>query len=511
MTVNFKRRLYARIEDNSDDAYQTGSTVNISSSAADHRSTGDLIGLRFIGVGVAKGATITRAVLRYDVGSGAGNPNLQIHCQKESNPATFTTASNDIGSRPLTTASTFYQASGLAGNSTVYTPDFSAAVQEVVDLPGWASGNAMAVLLKSNANTTFSVRTRNASLSVRATLIIEYTMPKPVTPSVYSVSTIAASSTSTQSVTVDIPSAGGTRLYAFVHTARYSSDYAGNAHAVSSATLNGSAMTLLDSVASHSGPSHYHILELYEVVDPLDNGGNPTSQTLAITLSKSVNALCITVVVVTGVTDRGVAVDTTAAISSGITLDVDTDRNPGLILAGGHLRRRDIDLEYVYATDDAGMAAKYQNKSGFNDIVAFVGGADAPLPGTYRMGWSWSSVEWSGSSESRLIAIPLYGRVEVAEAEFSAFDPVVVYGAATLDGLLAAAEFSGADPHVIVGSIPPVQVSGRGRLYLSTSSRRITVCLLATNGTDWVVTDSGGGVEQLSVQINRRSGYLTPV
>lgn len=509
MTIELKTRLYSRIANNSDDAFQTGTTVDISQTA-EHKHTNDLIGLRFLAIGVPRGATITRAVLRYTVGP-SGNPNLQIHCQDSDNPATFTTSSDNIGGRPLTTAATSYQTSGLSG--TAYSPDFSGAVQEVVDRAGWAPGNALAVILKSNADTTFSIQTIDNNAYGRATLIIEYTMPQPIAPAIHSITTASATNTTTKSLSVSIPTAGGTRLYVFVHSTRGSGDYNTNIHAVSSATLDGRSMTLIDTQAGHIVLSHYNVLALYEVIDPLDNGGNPASQTLAVTMDKSVQALGITAVVVTGVTERGDATKTdSAGIVSDIALDVETDRFPGLILAAGQTKYKGTSLDYLYATDDAGAVAQYRTGTSAYDFNLFLGGANATEPGTYRLGWSWGSVEWSsGGANAQLMAVPLYGRVEAAEAEFSALDPAVIYGSATLDGLSAAAEFGAVDPAVVLGSIPPVQVSGRGALFLSTSSRLLTVCLLATNGDDWVITDGGGNVEQLSLRINRRSGYLTPV
>lgn len=512
MTITLKTKVYSRINASSDDAYQAGTTVNISTITLNHANTGDLIGLRFINIGVPKGATITRAVLRYEIGGGGGNPNLQIHCQKTANPGTFTIANNDISVRPLTDASTYYQGTNLP-SGVAYSPDFSAAVQEVIDLPDWSSGNALAVILKSNANTTYLVRTRDGDAYVRATIIIEYTMPPPLTPSIHSVFNTSVGNAATRSLSVPIPTARGTRLYAFVHTTRTSSDYDGNVHDVSSVTLNGEPMTLIDVQASHVTKSHYHILALYEAIDPLDNGGAPPLQTLTATLSKSALAIGISAVIVTDVAERG-GVTKMASVgqTTDIAFDVVTSLYPGLILAGGHVTRKNTSLEYLHATDDAGAIVQYQTGTSINDLDIFLGAAGASEPATYRVGWNWTSVEWDpGGANARIMALPLYGSAEVAGAGFAAIDPEVIYGDVTMDGVSAAAEFAAADPTVILGSIPPVQVSGRGALFISTVSHTITVCLLATNDDDWVITDSGGNVEQLSLHIIRRAGYLTPV
>lgn len=515
MTYAFAARADSRIENNSDDAYQTGTTVDISAQTVSHASTGDLIGFRFLDLGVPKGATITKALLRVDIGSGNGNPDLQIHCQKLVNPATFTTASNNIGSRTLTDASTTWQAGGLP-NGVTFSPDFKSAVQEVVNLSGWAAGSGLAVILVSNANTNFSIRAKENTAFGRATLIVEYTLPVPILPTIYSVSNSSIKNSTSRSMSVSIPTAGGTRVYAIVQAVRYAATFADSLFDITAATLHGSPMTLLESVSEGFSSFERYRVNLYEVVDPLDSGSNPSTQTLSVTLSKSALAIAITVVVVTGVTERGDAVSVdTAGLGQQppeLSLNVDADLFPGLILAGGVMRRKGTALQDLNAFGDGGSLLQYSTGTATNDVNAFVGGVNAVEPGTYEIGWSWTNVDWSpGGSHSIIVGVPLYGRVEIAEAEFSGINPVVVYGDATLDGLAGAAEFSAFDPTVVLGSIPPVQVAGRGALYLSTASRTLTTCLLATNGDDWVITDSGGDVEQLSVRIKRRSGYLTPV
>ncbi len=513
MTLAFKTRLYSRIENNSDDAYQSGTTVDISSLNLSHFQAGDLIGFRFEGIKIPRGATITSAVLRVWIGAGNDDPNLQIHCQKAGNPSTFTTADDNIGGRALTDEYGDWVASNIDNNEPVFSPDFSSAVQEVVDLPEWASGNSLIVILKSNATTSFSIRSRDNSVFQRVTLIIEYTRPAPMRPTIHSVYQTTLRNTTSRSLSVSIPTAGGTRLYAFVHSARIAADNAAASHVISSATLHGAAMTELGTQSASILNIGHHRVTLYEVIDPLDDGSNPSSQTLEIVFSKSVLAVGITVAIVTGVTERGDVVkegDTPQVPD--IAIDVEADRYPGLVLAGGHMRRKGTSLDALHATDDGGALSQYSTGTAEHDLNVFFGGATVAEADTYQIGWNWTTVDWSPSgSNALLMGVPIYGTVEVAEAEFSGVDPVVVYGDATMDGLMADAEFSGIDPVVIVGSIPPVQVSGRGPLFLSTSSRSLTVCLLATNGDDWVITDGGGDVEQLSLRIKRRVGYLTPV
>ena len=324
---------------------------------------------------------------------------------------------------------------------------------------------------------------------------------------IYSVLTSSIGSAASRSVEIELPTAGGTRVYAFVHAGR--SSPTDTSFTLNSATLGGNAMSLVDSLSQASANRLYREY-LYEVIDPLDDGGNPTTQTLAVTFSRNITVIGLTVVIVTGVVERGAPVSDTVN-GTEIAVNVTTELFPGIVLAGGHVRRRSAGSSNNYddlaATDDAVPLTKYATgTTDFTDLAIFAGSADADAVDTYTMGWSWPA-----SDIASLIALPLYGAVEVAEAEFSALDPDVVIGTATLDGLLGEADFSGIDPEVILGSIPPVQVIGKGQLYLSTSAQNITVLLLATAGELWTIADAADAVEQLGLMVTRRKGYLTPM
>lgn len=323
---------------------------------------------------------------------------------------------------------------------------------------------------------------------------------------IYSVLTSSIKSAASRSVEIELPTAGGTRVYAFVHAGRASTT--DTSFTLNSATLGGNAMSLVDSLSQTSANRLYREY-LYEVIDPLDDGGNPTTQTLAVTFSRSMTVIGLTVVIVTGVVERGAAVSDAVDSSTAVSVNATTTLFPGLILAGGHVRRRTSSTNYdnLTATDDAVQLVKHATGTAdFVDLYLFAGSAAADSVATYTMGWSWPDADLGA-----LIAVPLYGAVEVAEAEFSAIAPDVVIGTATLDGLLGEAEFSGMDPEVILGSIPPVQVIGKGQLYLSTSAQNITVLLLATAGPLWTIADASDAVEQLSLIVTRRKGYLTPM
>jgi len=74
------------------------------------------------------------------------------------NPSTFIKVDGNITDRPVTTASVPWSpvpwtTVGEAGLDQ-QTPDISAIIQEIVNLPGWASGNSLAVIISGTGERT---------------------------------------------------------------------------------------------------------------------------------------------------------------------------------------------------------------------------------------------------------------------------------------------------------------------------------------------------------------------
>ena len=153
-SVDFSRK----VSQSSDDAEQLGSTVTLTSSDLDifQDSEADYIGIRIQNVTIPAGATINAAVIRFvaqDDGPSSTNGSMTINCEDADDAATFTTGSNNISGRTLTTASAAWSNAEIwLTNQSYDTPDFSQTVQEVIDRGGWASGNAMVVVLTNNSS-----------------------------------------------------------------------------------------------------------------------------------------------------------------------------------------------------------------------------------------------------------------------------------------------------------------------------------------------------------------------
>ena len=118
--------------------------------------TEQTVGVRFPNLDVPQGAIITNAYIKFQCDEAdAFSSQLNIYFRAENNDdaAPFTTADFNISSRPLTTAQTTWADGTVPGWSvgTYYdSPDVSSIIQEVVNRPGWAAGNAMAVMMWSD-------------------------------------------------------------------------------------------------------------------------------------------------------------------------------------------------------------------------------------------------------------------------------------------------------------------------------------------------------------------------
>jgi PKD repeat protein len=163
-----------------------------SSSGSMSRSSGDLelvddggsrpdqtVGMRFNGVEIPQGATITNAYVQFQVDEAdSEETSLQIRGQDTDNAATFSSSSNNISNRPKTTASVSWapppwNSVGAAGPDQ-RTPDISWVIQEIVDRSGWGSGNSLAIIITGSGQRT--AESYNGSSSAAPLLHVEYSM-----------------------------------------------------------------------------------------------------------------------------------------------------------------------------------------------------------------------------------------------------------------------------------------------------------------------------------------------
>jgi hypothetical protein len=151
-----------RITSGLDDVEQRGSSVSMASSDIELVNDGSatqVIGLRFTGIEIPKGATITNAYIQFTADEiGSTSAALVIRGNDVGDAAAFASTANNVSSRAVTDASAAWSPAawttvgqaGLAQRTT----DLSAIVDEIVDRADWASGNDLAFIFRGSGTRT---------------------------------------------------------------------------------------------------------------------------------------------------------------------------------------------------------------------------------------------------------------------------------------------------------------------------------------------------------------------
>ena len=159
--VNEPTIVEMRVASSTDDAEERASgSMKLTSSDLELvlDSSDQTIGLRFNGLNVPQGAVIHKAYIQFQVDEAhPGAKTLRIEGEDIDNAQTFTSTNGDITSRPRTEAAvewsppawTTVGQAGLDQRSEDVTP----IIKEIVDRPGWTSGNSMVLIITGVAGT----------------------------------------------------------------------------------------------------------------------------------------------------------------------------------------------------------------------------------------------------------------------------------------------------------------------------------------------------------------------
>ncbi len=108
--------------------------------------------MRFTGVDIPQGATISDAWIQFQVDDTSSQTTwLTIEGQASNNASGFSSSSGSISSRPRTPTAVAWSppawnSTGAAGLDQ-QTPNLAQVIKEIVDRPGWASGNALVIIV----------------------------------------------------------------------------------------------------------------------------------------------------------------------------------------------------------------------------------------------------------------------------------------------------------------------------------------------------------------------------
>jgi myo-inositol-hexaphosphate 3-phosphohydrolase len=146
----------ARVAASVDDAEESATgSVRLDSTDLElvtDRGVAQTVGMRFDGIEIPPGAEILAAHVQFQVEDRtSGVTDLTIAGEAVADAAVFQASAGNVTSRERTAATVVWlpppwATIGAAGPDQ-RTPDLAAIVQEIVDRPGWASGNALALIV----------------------------------------------------------------------------------------------------------------------------------------------------------------------------------------------------------------------------------------------------------------------------------------------------------------------------------------------------------------------------
>jgi hypothetical protein len=147
--------LDLRVVAAADDAEESASgAVTLTSSDLElvQEVTTQTVGLRFRNVTVPRAATIVAAWVQFEVDEvNTAATSLALRGEAQNQAAVFTTVTRNISSRVRTVASVSWTPTGWtsvgAAGLGQRTPSLAPIIQEIVNRPGWASGNPLALIV----------------------------------------------------------------------------------------------------------------------------------------------------------------------------------------------------------------------------------------------------------------------------------------------------------------------------------------------------------------------------
>jgi cytochrome c peroxidase len=170
-----------RISNSFDDVEeQSNGSVNATSSDLEliFDKSNQTVGMRFTGVSLPKGSTVTRAYVQFTTDeTNSGSTSVRIKAHDVDDAPAFTTSSRNVSDRVTTNASISWQPAAWnsvgAATVTERTPDIKNMIQEVVSRSGWTSGNDIAIIMTGTGERT--AESFDGSSSKAPLLHIEYT------------------------------------------------------------------------------------------------------------------------------------------------------------------------------------------------------------------------------------------------------------------------------------------------------------------------------------------------
>lgn len=177
--------LDVRVSGSSNDAEESSAgSVSLTSTdlefVNDGSRTNQVIGMRFSGLGIPPGSTVTAAYVEFRVDEATSEAtSLTFRGQAADNAATFTTGASNVSGRATTAAQVAWTpAAWTTVNQLQRSPDITAIVQEIVARPNWQSGNALALIVRGSGKRVADAYDEGSGGA--PLLHVEFSAPDPI-------------------------------------------------------------------------------------------------------------------------------------------------------------------------------------------------------------------------------------------------------------------------------------------------------------------------------------------
>jgi hypothetical protein len=175
--------LETRVATGADDVEQRVNSMHLSSSDLElvvDGSTNQQVGVRFTDLDIPAGAIITSAYIQFQTDEVGSVPtSLQIKGIDADDAAPFTLLTDDLSSRPTTSAFVGWQPDPWTvideAGAAERTPNLAAVLQEIVGRSGWQAGNDLAFVITGIGTRT--ARAFESGADKAPLLHVEYVLP----------------------------------------------------------------------------------------------------------------------------------------------------------------------------------------------------------------------------------------------------------------------------------------------------------------------------------------------
>lgn len=197
-TYNFGNGEYItlRVSQNADDAEERVSSGVTNTSSADldliNNGTYDQeVGIRWQGINIPQGATISNAYIEFTTDAAdSGTTTLYFWGEDSDNTSEFAASSYNISNRATTTVSVVWSnvPAWNVVDETHQTPNLSSIIQEIINRPGWSSGNALSIIITGSGVRT--AESYNGNSTQAPLLYVQFTTDSQVADVSYTINNL---------------------------------------------------------------------------------------------------------------------------------------------------------------------------------------------------------------------------------------------------------------------------------------------------------------------------------